>query len=72
MLKFKTHCSLSKTLNNVKLFHLLDTVKHSLFPRTLFSRKFTKAHIRKNKVLANNFNERIIEEAMKNCENKVP
>ena len=31
------------------------TVKHFLFARTLFSRKFARAQIRENKVLANNF-----------------
>ena len=31
------------------------TVKHFLFAMTLFSRKFARACIRENKVLANNF-----------------
>ena len=32
-----------------------NTVKHLLFARTLYSRKFAKTYRRENKVLANNF-----------------
>ena len=32
-----------------------NTVKHFLFAKTLFSRKFVRAYRRENKILANNF-----------------
>ena len=47
------------------------TVKHFLFARTLFSRKFARPMTRKNKVRANIFHVSIIVQEMNNRENKV-
>ena len=42
-------------INLLLQLHRLITVKHLLFARTLFSRKFARAYRRENKVLANYF-----------------
>ena len=47
------------------------TVKHFLFARTLFSRKFAREQRRENKVLANNSYVMVIEDNISKRENEV-
>ena len=49
----------------------LNTVKHFLFVRTLFSRNFARPATGENKVHANISHVSIIVQEMNNCENKV-
>ena len=58
------------SLTRIKTKNALNTVKHFLFGRTLFSRKFARSLRRENMVLTNNFNVRIIKQNLTNRENK--
>ena len=54
-----------------KKYNLVSTVKHFLFARTLFSRKFARPVTRENKVHVNISRVSIIVQEMNNRENKV-